>query len=133
MTEPNTWFEEIFALANGDYVGAITADADDDGTAFPQALASLFEQSMTNLAERMPEDDEESANQMMADEVQRLMTLCFKSGMIYQHEVEASEPDPEVETGAIPVMISTEQAAQLVMGMVAGGAAFRLVVDRGQD
>lgn len=129
MTEPQNPFSETFALADTDYVGTILADEHDDGTVFSDALEALFETAMTTLAEQMPDDDEEQANALMSAEVQRLMMLCFKAGMIYQHEVGA----PENNEIQIPVFIDADQAGQLVSELVKGDPLLRLVVHRGSN
>lgn len=126
MTQPNP-FIEIFEAAP-QMVHEIIVGDEDDGTVFSDALEAMFNQEMANLAEQMPDNDEDQANQLMAEAVQAMMITCFKAGMVYQHEI----APPGENADNIPIVITPDQAGALISGMMTDGASFSLIVDRGQ-
>jgi hypothetical protein len=134
MTEPEeTPYAEILAAVNTTPV-QVSLDPHEEGDSadFVAAIKHLFAVTIDALS--VPDNDEETANDILGEAVQALMVHSFKAGMLfYDAYLLPEDALPAADTdGAItiPVPISPATATELVTGLMDEGISLRLVVDR---
>lgn len=127
--------EGAVTLDNLNYVFSIAANYQGENTMFDdpsdqEDLTRLLGELFNKTVMTIPDDvDEEKANEIVAEQVVRLMDQTFKAGMIYYNSFVNDDWPPSAEH---QIPISVEEATAFVTGLLGDGIRVTIKVDRGR-